>query len=141
MNLDTSSNSHPVVRDNSKSTNYNSNVNNNCSNNSNLPKPALPPKPAPPVKVTPPPPPRQSTFHTQFIAKSENKVSDSRNSFDTGHENTDINSNRELESRLAGIDFKDKPEKKNYSRDTNDLSRDQVDSNVKSSRSVSVNAR
>lgn len=56
--------------------------------------------------------------------------------YEYGRENTDANLNHEVESRLAGLDFKDKSDKKYYSRDTTDLASDLMDSNVNSVRGV-----
>lgn len=118
----------------------------NDSANSNYSKPALPPKPAPPVKATPPPPPRQSAFHSQFVSQLESKMVDQQSSYaenGRGSSNdVDTNSNAELESRLAGLDFKEKLNtKKFYSRDTVDVSTD-LDSNANAVRGlININAR
>lgn len=111
-----------------------------------LPKPALPPKPAPPIKVTPPPPPRQSAFHTQMMSQAENAPVESRPVYaEYGRgENADENANNsELESRLTGLDFKEKNEgKKYYTRSNVDITIDLIDSNANSVRGmININTR
>lgn len=131
MNADPSTNSYQAVNCNGKN-----------ANSSIISKPALPPKPAAPVKITPPPPPRQSAFHIQFAAQSENKrPSETRPvSYDYERENTDENLNHEVESRLAGLDLKDKSEKKFYGKDTTDA--DVMDTNSSTMRGmINMNIR
>lgn len=72
----------------------------------------------------------------------EGKSVDQQSFVDPSRTDVDTNGNAELESRLAGLDVKEKPDtKKYYSRDTVDVSTE-LDSNSNTVRGlININAR